>query len=140
MRRPATICIFVGRRLDVDQGSAWHGGRFEQLAVQRGPSITTAVASGNTLTISPAVSFKAAFKAGLQTYMFVADVPGLTSGWQRLGWWTLGAVPETAPTAVSVTPSSGYETRSSSALSLVQPTEPPTCSGWGCSSIQVCRT
>jgi uncharacterized membrane protein len=103
--------------LKSDDGKTWSPGQLlgttgtlsnSQCSVDL--STTTAVASGNNVTVSPAITFKAGFTAGLQIYVLVADVPGLTSGWQRMGWWMVGATTETAPSAVSVTPSFGYGT------------------------------
>ena len=73
-------------------------------------SATTVTVSGNTLTIAPTITFKSGFKAGLQIYMFVQDVQGITSGWKTMGWWMVGSSPESAPSAVSVSPSSGFGT------------------------------
>jgi hypothetical protein len=52
----------------------------------------------------PAIIFKAGFQAGQQhnVQMVAADIPGLNSGWKRMGWWIVGAATETAPSAVSV--------------------------------------
>jgi hypothetical protein len=69
---------------------------------------TTVTISGNTLTIAPTITFKAGFQAGVQIFMYVADFTGASSGWQRLGWWMVGSTVEAPPSAVSVTPSSGY--------------------------------
>jgi hypothetical protein len=97
-----------------DDGKAWTqgppgtAGTLSNFQCSVDLATTTAVASGNTLTVSPAITFNAGFKAGLQTYMFVTDIPGLNSGWQRLGWWMVGSTLEAAPSAVSVTPASGY--------------------------------
>jgi len=69
---------------------------------------TTVIPSGNTLTVSPAITFNSGFTAGVQIYMNVGDFPGLSTGFKKMGWWIVGSSPEQAPSAVSVTPSSGY--------------------------------
>ncbi len=73
-------------------------------------SATTVIPSGNTLTIAPTITFKSGFAAGIQTYMYVADVVGMNTAWKTMGWWMVGSVPESAPSAVSVSPSSGFGT------------------------------
>ncbi|MGA3025910.1 MAG: hypothetical protein ABSF98_14165 [Bryobacteraceae bacterium] len=62
--------------------------------------------SGNTLSLDLAVSFIVPPFVGVKNvYGYAADNEGVNSGWQTLGTWT-AALP-VAPTAVSVTPSSG---------------------------------
>ncbi len=73
-------------------------------------SATTVTASGNTLTVAPTITFKSGFKAGLQIYMAVQDVPGMKSGWKTMGWWMVGSLAEQPPSVVSVSPSSGFGT------------------------------
>jgi hypothetical protein len=71
---------------------------------------TTVVASGNTLTVSPLVTFKSGFPSGLDIYMNVGDIPGFSTGFKTMGWWMVDTTPEAPPSAVSVTPSSGFGT------------------------------
>jgi hypothetical protein len=71
---------------------------------------TTVIPSGNTLTVSPAITFKSGFTAGVLIHMNVGDIPGMSTGLTKMGWWIVGSSPEQAPSAVSVTPSSGYGT------------------------------
>jgi hypothetical protein len=104
-------------RLLSDDGTGWSSGLQPGVAGALSNSqcsvdlsTTTVHASGNTLTVSPAITFKAGFKSGLQIYMNVVDVPGFATGLTRMGWWMVGNTPEAAPRAVSVTPSSGYGT------------------------------
>ncbi len=73
-------------------------------------SATTVTPSGDTLNVAPTITFKSGFAAGIQTYMYVQDIPGMNSGWKTMGWWMVGSVPESAPSAVSVSPSSGFGT------------------------------
>ena len=73
-------------------------------------SATTVTASGNTLTVAPTITFKSGFAAGIQIYMCVQDILGQNSGWKTMGWWMVGSMPEQPPSAVSVTPSSGFGT------------------------------
>jgi hypothetical protein len=72
------------------------------------------VASGNSLTINVALTFKAGFEGGKTNYLFAQDTSGLSSGWQSRGAWTVSGVtssqppPQTAaPETISVSPSSG---------------------------------
>jgi hypothetical protein len=43
-------------------------------------STTMVSASGNTLTVSPMITFQSGFTPGLNIYMYVIDIPGLSSG------------------------------------------------------------
>jgi hypothetical protein len=96
-----------------DNGSVWSSGQpgaagtlsNSQCSVDL--SKTTVTPSGNTLTVSPAITFKSGFAAGVQIWEDVADIPGMTSGWKQMGWWLASTTTETAPSAVSVNPSSG---------------------------------
>jgi hypothetical protein len=45
--------------------------------------------SGNTLNVSLAVSFPAAFAGTKNIYGYAQSVAGLGSGWQPLGSWTV---------------------------------------------------
>jgi hypothetical protein len=65
---------------------------------------SAAAASGATLQLDVAVSFKSAFLGNKNVYLYAIDHSGQISGWQQRGTWT---VPGTAPEAVSVTPASG---------------------------------
>jgi hypothetical protein len=48
-------------------------------------SATTVNASGNTLTIAPTITFRAGFTAGVQIYLYVRDIPGMSDGWKKVG-------------------------------------------------------
>jgi hypothetical protein len=67
---------------------------------------STAVPNGNTLTLTLAVTFKAAF-AGAQTIFMYATNGTQTSGWQTRGTWTVPAAATPVVTADSETPSAG---------------------------------
>jgi hypothetical protein len=69
---------------------------------------TTAVPSGNTLTLTLAVTFKPAF-AGTKTIFIYATNGTQTSGWQTRGSWTVPVPVPVTPvvTADSVTPNAG---------------------------------
>ncbi|HTC33301.1 MAG TPA: hypothetical protein VK724_08015 [Bryobacteraceae bacterium] len=69
-------------------------------------STTTAVLNGDTLTLSPAITFQAGYAGAKSIYMYAADLLGASRGWQKLGTWSVPAGPGVA-TAVSVTPTSG---------------------------------
>ena len=64
---------------------------------------STAVTSGNTLTLTLAVTFTPAF-AGSQTIFMYATNGTQTSGWQTRGSWTVPASATPVVTADSVTP------------------------------------
>jgi len=72
-----------------------------QCAIALGSS--TAVTSGNTLTLTLAVTFTPAF-AGSQTIFMYATNGTQTSGWQTRGSWTVPASATPVVTADSVTP------------------------------------
>ena len=61
-------------------------------------------ASGVTLDLSLALTFKPVFVGTKNIYMYTADTTGRNSGWQTRGSWTISGSP---PEAVSVSPSSG---------------------------------
>jgi hypothetical protein len=75
-----------------------------QCAVNVGSS--TGSLSGNTYTLTLAVSFQSGFSGAKNIYGLATSVAGPTSGWQTLGAWTAGSGVQ-APHAVSVSPSSG---------------------------------
>jgi hypothetical protein len=50
---------------------------------------TTVQVSGNTLTLSPAMTFQASFAGPKNIYLYAGDVSGADSGWQELGTWTV---------------------------------------------------
>jgi large repetitive protein len=73
-------------------------------------SATTVTASGDTLTVAPAITFKSGFTAGIKIYMQVLNIPGMFTGWKKMGSWMVGSVADGPPSAVSVSPSSGFGT------------------------------
>src|SRR5260370_22084479 len=61
---------------------------------------------GNTLTVNLNLTFKnGPFLGAKNVYSQTQDTGGLGPGWQHLGTWTVNG--PMAPTAASVTPSSG---------------------------------
>ena len=50
---------------------------------------TTVASNGNTLTLTLAMTFKAAYAGPKNVYMYATDVSGSNSGWQQLGSWTV---------------------------------------------------
>jgi glucose/arabinose dehydrogenase len=70
---------------------------------------SSAVVSGNTLTLNLATAFGAPFAGAMNIYLYAANMAGLNSGWQLRGTWTAvgGAPPPTGVTADSISPSSG---------------------------------
>jgi PQQ enzyme repeat len=72
---------------------------------------SSAMLSGNTLTLNLAVTFEASYAGVKNIYLYAVDVSGANSGWQQPGSWT---VPGGATvTAVSVMPNSGSGTSQS---------------------------
>jgi hypothetical protein len=65
-----------------------------------------ATASGNVLTLTLAIGFKPSQYCCSATWGNAVSSTGSTSGWQRLGWWTV-ATSGQPPQAVSVQPTSG---------------------------------
>ena len=65
---------------------------------------SSAVATGATLQLDVAVTFKSAFVGNKNIYLYATDNGGQVSGWHQRGTWT---VPGVAPEAISVVPSSG---------------------------------
>ena len=62
--------------------------------------------SGNTLTLTLAMTFKPAYAGAKNVYLYATDVSGSNSGWHQLGAWTVPVVAG-VPATVSVTPNSG---------------------------------
>jgi hypothetical protein len=77
---------------------------------------SSAVSSGNTLTLNLAMTFAAGFAGTKNVYMFAAN-SAINSGWQTRGAWTVpggGTTPTVS--AVSVSPSNGSGTSGTFAL------------------------
>jgi hypothetical protein len=74
-----------------------------------GSSVST---TGNTLTLSLALTFQAAFIGQKNIYMDAAN-PYETVSWQAVGTWALATVP-----AISVTPTSGIATQQTFSLQV----------------------
>ena len=98
--------------LEADSGAVWlpaatPGGSGtltnSQCSVNLAASSVTI--SGNTLTLNLALTFTPAFSGAKNIYMYAAG-SATNTGWQTMGTWTVPAT-ATAPSAVSVTPSSG---------------------------------
>ena len=75
-----------------------------QCALDAGAS--SATASGNTLTLTLALSFKTGFSGTKNIYLLASDSAGQSSGWQPRGTWMTSAAPIVSPANVSV-PSAG---------------------------------
>jgi uncharacterized protein YuzE len=100
-----------------DNGSAWGTGAApgatatlsnSQCAVNLTGSTVTA--SGATLSIALNLSFSGGFAGGKQMWLYAQDGFGEQAGWNDVGSWMVGSGASAAPSAVSVTPSSGYGT------------------------------
>ncbi len=102
-------------RLLNDGGTTWMAGvvggpstlQIGQCAIALGNS--AAVLSGNTLTLSLAMTFSASFAGVKNVYMFAA-AGDASSGWQDRGNWTVPAGPAPTVTADAVNPASGSGT------------------------------
>jgi hypothetical protein len=68
---------------------------------------SSAVGSGNNLTVTLALTFKPAFAGSKVVNLYAQDVGGLGSGFQQMGTWSVTTTGNLPPTVVSVTPSSG---------------------------------
>ncbi len=64
---------------------------------------SSVVSSGNTLTLTLAVTFKSAF-AGNQVFYLAARSNSQNSGWQAMGTWTVPGPPPTGPAVGAVNP------------------------------------
>jgi hypothetical protein len=47
-------------------------------------SSTSVTSSGNTLTVSPTITFSPGFISGLHIYMNVGDIPGMSTGFKKM--------------------------------------------------------
>jgi hypothetical protein len=92
-----------------DVGNAWQGplapdsaGVLENSQCTLNGSNSTASGSGNSLTVTVSLTFKAAFAGSKNIYVYGFAASGLNSGWQSRGTWTVPTGIGT-PTAGSVT-------------------------------------
>ncbi len=104
---PATRALYLGN----DAGSGWlpamtpgTGTVVQNSQCSVDPAKSSATGSGNNLTLTVALTFQSTFTGARNIYMDAYDSAG-DSGWQQRGTWTIPT--SGAPTAVSVTPSSG---------------------------------
>jgi predicted DNA repair protein MutK len=67
---------------------------------------SSATWTGNSLTLSVTIAFKAGLHGTQNVYMIAANTAGLSSSWQQMGTWT---IPSTAqpPVNASLSPTSG---------------------------------
>ena len=88
-------------------GMAGAGGMLtnSQCAITLGGS--TAMASGNTLTLNLAMTFTSMFAGAKNVIIYAANAAGTNSGWQTRGTWTAPAGGIAIVTADSVMPASG---------------------------------
>jgi len=49
---------------------------------------SSAVGSGNSLTVTASLSFKASFAGAKTVYLYAQGSTGLSSGWVNSGTWT----------------------------------------------------
>ncbi len=69
-------------------------------------SKTTAIGSGNTLTISWNITFKPSFVGSKNAYLYINDLAGGYQGWISKGTWTITGTNQ-PPQVGTITPSSG---------------------------------
>jgi FG-GAP-like repeat/Beta-propeller repeat len=70
---------------------------------------STIATSGNTMTLTLALSFNSSFTISRNIYMYAAGFSGLNSGWVDAGSWTPNPIAK-PPTIVSLSPASGTGT------------------------------
>jgi hypothetical protein len=95
-----------------DAGSTWIAGTIgsgsvgnSQCAINLAGS--TAVASGNNLTLSLAITFTSGFVGTKNVYMRATTDTAANTGWQQRATWTVALPPSGTPNSVSVTPNTG---------------------------------
>jgi hypothetical protein len=96
-------------------------------------------ASGNTLTLTLSITFRAAFGGGKNIYLFAQDTANANSNWQSLGSWSVPSVSNQPPAAVSVSPLQEAVTPNYSPSPLPIPTPRPTSVGRRSSSTPLLR-
>jgi hypothetical protein len=64
---------------------------------------TSLVNSGNTSTLTVALTFKPAYYGAMNTYMLATDTAGSATGWQMLGTYTAGPAQVAVPNVVGQT-------------------------------------
>jgi glucose/arabinose dehydrogenase len=79
-----------------DAGTAWTTAAIGSAGTLQNSQCTltlgassTAVTSGNLLTLNLAMSFKPAFAGAKNVLLYAANVAGMNSGWQARGTWTV---------------------------------------------------
>ncbi len=95
-----------------DSGSSWVGpatvggaGTLNNSQCEINAAGSSASGWDDELTLNLAITFQPAFNGLRNIYMYAADSTGLSSGWQARGTWEPQG--DSAPTAASVSPSSG---------------------------------
>jgi hypothetical protein len=68
---------------------------------------SSAVVSGNTLTLNLAMTFKSKYSGAKNIYMYASNGANVNSGWQTRGTWTVPGVGGPTVTADSATPNAG---------------------------------
>jgi uncharacterized repeat protein (TIGR01451 family) len=127
LTNPASSCLLYYQRgtnqlnLLNDEATAWLSATAGSATTLQNSkcsvnvSAITAVPSGNTLTLTLAMTFPPAYAGAKNIYMFASDVSGANSGWQQEGTWTV-STGSGVPAPVSVAPNSGSGARQSFAL------------------------
>jgi hypothetical protein len=104
-----------------DAGSGWMSaplgtGALENSQCAVDLAETSASASGSTMTLDVAVSFKPAFAGAKNVYMFGESTTGVNTGWQQRGTWQVPSGGPLTLAAIGVTPSVGSGTSESFVL------------------------
>ena len=68
---------------------------------------SSAVGSGNTLTLSLNITFRPAFSGNQVVYLAARDVAGNNSGWSTMGFHAVPGATATFPNAIGQTPATG---------------------------------
>jgi hypothetical protein len=81
-----------------DAGAVWHTARLGSASVLRNSQCavaahaSSAVTSGNTLTLNLAITFTPAYAGSKNVYLFAQDSSGANSGWQDRGDWSIASM------------------------------------------------
>jgi hypothetical protein len=83
---------------------------------------SSVIASGNTLTLTLAVTFKAPFNGNKVFYMAAQDTNSVSSGWHALGTWSVSGAAPTGPSVAGVAPARSTAARQTFAVTFTDPT------------------
>jgi hypothetical protein len=97
-----------------DNGYGWlasavvgSSGTIENSQCRLDAGASSVTRSFDTITVRPAITFKAGLPGLQNTYMITGDNAGLNSPWQQMGTWTTTQVSGPPTSLISVTPNAG---------------------------------